>query len=294
MSQEARLAGSFGSLRCAAVLAAASLAMFADVLFVGSPAILSHASTDVASQYLHWRAFGFGELGRGNLALWNPHIYSGAPYLGGMQSALLYPPNWIHLLLPLPLAINWGIAGHVFLLGLFTCLWARRRGLAPLAALLSGLLAMFCGAHFGHVYAGHLSNLCSMAWMPLLLLAVDGWLERRKLGWLLLGAAAVALLILAGHPQYVFYTGIAVGLYALLHLVGVEGRLRALAGLLLMGVLGTALSAAQLLPALDAASEGVRRGGLSFEFAASFSLPPENLATLLVPFLFGGGPLLDY
>jgi len=285
---------SFGPLLSAAILAAAALAMFADVLFSGSPAILSRASADLAGQYLSWRAFGFGELSRGNLALWNPHIFLGAPYLGGMQSALLYPPNWIDLLLPLPLAINWGIASHVFLVGLFTCLWSRQRGLAPLAALLAGLLAMFCGAHFLHVSAGHLSNLCSMAWMPLLLLAVDGWLERRGPGWLLLGAAALALQILAGHPQYVAFTAIAVGLYALLRLPSAARRLRAVLGLAAMVLLGTALSAVQLLPALDAARENVRSGGTSYAFAASFSLPPENLLTLVLPYVFGGGTLLDY
>src|SRR6185436_5609724 len=160
--------------------------------------------------------------------------------------------------------------------------------------LLSGLLAMFCGAHFGHIDAGHLSNLCSMVWAPLLLLAIDGWLDARRADWLLVGAASVALLILAGHPQYAFYTGLIAGLYSALGLTRVSGRVRALLGLLAMGTLGVALSAAQLLPAIDAAGEAVRRGGTSYDFAASFSLPPENLLTLLVPYPFGGPGLLDY
>ena len=37
------------------------------------------------------------------------------------------------------------------------------------AACLAGTLAMFCGAHFLHVYAGHLPNLCTMVWVPRLL-----------------------------------------------------------------------------------------------------------------------------
>src|ERR1700751_5704475 len=91
-----------------------TLLMFADVLFGSGERILSNAQGDLASQFVHWRKFGFGELSRGNLVLWNPQIFSGATFFGGFQSALLYPPNWIFLVLPLGVAINWSIALHVF------------------------------------------------------------------------------------------------------------------------------------------------------------------------------------
>lgn len=268
-------------------LAAATLAMFADVLFVPGAEILSHASADLASQYVHWRRFGFGELRGGNLALWNPHIYAGTPYLGGFQSALLYPLNWLHLVLPLNLAVNWGIALHVFLLGWFAFLWARFRGLGHAAATLSGLLLMFCGAHWFHLFAGHLSNLCTMVWAPLFFLAIDGLCRERSMKWTLVGALAVAMQVAAGHPQYLFYTSVAGSLYAGLQLAFGDGRARIAAGMVAMFAGGIALSAAQLLPGLDAASEAVRSTGTDFSFAATFSFPPENFLTLFAPGFFG-------
>jgi hypothetical protein len=54
-----------------------TLAAFFDVLFLFDDAVLSGLSSDLATQFLHWRGFGFGEIARGNLPLWNPHIYSG-------------------------------------------------------------------------------------------------------------------------------------------------------------------------------------------------------------------------
>ncbi|PYK75529.1 MAG: hypothetical protein DME42_02335, partial [Verrucomicrobia bacterium] len=78
-----------------ALLCALALAIFADLLFGGGPRVLGHSASDLFLQYFAWRDFGFRELAKGNLALWNPHIFSGAPYLGGMQGAQLYPPNWI-------------------------------------------------------------------------------------------------------------------------------------------------------------------------------------------------------
>ena len=89
--------------------------------------VLSEKSTDITLHFLFSRAFGFGEMAQGNFPLWNPYIYSGIPYLGQFQSALLYPPNLIFLLLPLATAINWSFALHVFLLGAATYTWAARR-----------------------------------------------------------------------------------------------------------------------------------------------------------------------
>ena len=196
-----------------AVLFILIILMFTDIIFSAGSMILSSPQTDISNQFIFWRDFGFSELKKGNLALWNPHLFSGAPYFGGFQSALLYPLNFPYLLFPLGIAINLGIMLHLLLLGFFMYLWAVHRGLHPLAALLTGILIMFCGPHFLHIYAGHLPNLCAMTWVPLIFLAVDGLLKKPSLGWGLLGAFAFCMQILAGHPQYVYYTCLAALIY---------------------------------------------------------------------------------
>jgi len=135
-----------------------------------------------------------------------------------MQSALLYPPNWLFLALPLTLATNWSIALSVWLLGAFMYLWAWRRGLHPFAAFVSAALLMFCAPYFLHVPAGHLNILCAIPWIPLLFLAIDEWLASRRLAWCLIGMLTVSMQILSGHPQYVYLTALAAGGYALLRL----------------------------------------------------------------------------
>ena len=93
-------------------LMALTVAALGTTLFSRAP-VFSNDHRDLALQFVHWRKFGFDELRAGHLALWNPHIYGGAPFFGGFQSALLYPPNWLYLCLPLGVAINTGIALHV-------------------------------------------------------------------------------------------------------------------------------------------------------------------------------------
>src|SRR4051812_1256035 len=162
----------FPGLVAPAAFALLTLLLFNDALFDPTK-VIAAKSTDLALQFLPWRQFGFDQLRHGNLALWNPHIFGGAPYFAGFQSALLYPPNWLHLFMPVGLAINWITAIHVFLAGLFMHWWCRHRGLAPAASLLAGVIYMFCGPYFLHVFAGHLPHIAIMAWPPLLFLAID-------------------------------------------------------------------------------------------------------------------------
>jgi len=260
-------------------LAVLVLAMFLDVLVSPGPRVLGVDNTDLGLHFLHWRRFGFGELASGNLALWNPHIYGGVPFFGGMQSALLYPPNALFLALPLPLAANWSIALNVWLLGAFMYLWPLRRGLRPFAAFVAAALAMFCAPHFLRVYAGHIAGMAAMAWVPLVFLALDAWIDSRRPGWLLVGMVAVAMQIFAGHPQTVYLTALSAGVYSAFRMQ-ILGIASIYAG-------GAALAAVQLLTGFQATAETVRDRPLTFELAKYFSFPPENFLTLLTPGFFG-------
>ena len=288
-----------------------TLGFFADLLFTSGDSVISNEKLDLVRYFTHWRKFGFEELARGNLALWNPHIYGGEPFFEMFQGALLYPPNWIYLILPLGKAINAEVALHTFLCGALMYAWMTRRGLHWLASLMCGVLWMFCGTRWLHVYAGHLPNLATMTWAPLIFLVIDEIFQEPRLRWCLVGMFAVALEILAGHPQYVYYTALAAGLYSALQLIAVAavyGRrvskfptvtdrrysLKICAALVAIGMGGAALSAIQLLPGINATDETIRSTGLSFGKSAIFSFPPENFFTLVAPGFFGDAKATPY
>ena len=279
---------------CLCILALFVLIILGDVLFLHPGTVLSDRNMDLALFFVHWRYFGFEQLKAGHLALWNPHFYCGAPFFGNFQSALLYPPNALYLVAPLAAAINWSIALNVFLGGVFMFYWARHRGLHSLAALLSAAMFMFCGPHFLQIRAGHLPNLCTLIWAPLLFLSIDQWLDRPALAPCLLGMFAVAMSVFAGHPQYVFYLGVAAAIYSLLNLAQTPRRGRALLGLMAMAAGGFALCAIQLLTGLDEGRESMRSVGLDYRFASSFSFPWENLLTLVAPWCFGDAQTHPY
>lgn len=272
----------------ALVLALVLVVVFADVLTAEDNQVL--LGSDIYVQFLRVRQFGFSELAHGNLPLWSDTLYGGIPFLGQFHAAMLYPPNLMFLVLPMAKAINLSFVSHLWLIGFFMFLWCRKRGLQFTAALLPAVLLMLGGTVFLHVWEGHLIDICTGAWAPLLLLCVDGLCDdgpRARWKWILIGAGAMGMSILAGHPQYVFFTSVAVGLYVLLRLRGASGRLRVVGSMAAIVAGGVALSAAQLLTGMQASAESVRGAGLSYRLAATHSFRFENFLTLLAPNVLG-------
>jgi len=276
------------------VYALLALGMFGALLIQSDRIVSAAWTSEIRYNFYHLRAFGFGELARGNLPLWNPHLFAGVPYAANFEAALFYPPNWIFLLLPTANAINLSVALHTFLIALFMFVWLRGRHLHPLASLTGGAVLMFSGPFFAFVYAGNLSNICTMVWAPLILRAVDGVLRGPKLPWSLCGAAAVAMQILAGHPQYVYFTALAIGFYLAIALRRAHDRRSVLLAFLAMYGGGAFLAAIQLVPGWVATQQSVRGAGVPYEFARRYSLPPENLVTLVAPGFFGDGHPASY
>ena len=245
--------------------------------------LITASNTDMVSEFVAWRAYLADSFRAGHIPLWNPYTYGGQPFLSGFESAVLYPPNLLFVLMPLGPALNFSILLHLILLGWGMQRWAIQRGLDPRAAGLVAIVLPLSGAVFPHVYAGHLSNLCTMAWAPWIFAA----LERQNLRGYLLASAGVCLQILAGHVQYVFYTAIAAGLHAVVLALASRPKWRPILGIVACYLAAALLSAAQLFPAIDASSESIRQQKLDYAFAAMFGFPPENFLTLIAPGFFG-------
>ncbi len=267
----------------ALILGLSVLVLFAQVLF-SSHLLVSTPDGDLANQFLGWRALGFEELKKGHLTLWNPFIYCGTPYFSGFQSALLYPPNWTFLFLPLIFALNLSFALHVFLAGFFTYLWLASHRLSFLPALLGAFVFMFGGAFYAHLYPGHLPNLCAMAWIPLVFRMAEKILEDPVFKNILLGASVISLQLLAGHPQYFLYSSLFVGIHSMVLLFqDPADRRKKLLGLTGTVSIAAALTAIQWLPGLEAAKDFGRDFPQDPRTQGWFALDPRAPLWLLAP-----------
>jgi hypothetical protein len=228
----------------------------------------------------------------GELALWNPRLGLGRPFLGVVQPGVLYPLN-LALLLPYPRGVDLFFALHAFVAAFGARAWSRARGDSDTAALLAGALYALSGYYVSQL-AGNGSFAVGAAWIPWALAAHARTISGAGAGTLAprpavaAVATCLALMVLAGDPQAAWFAGALLAAQALGAAGPGRGRAmgRALVVVLAASLLGAALAAAQLLPALEVASVG-RPGGVSLAEASHWSFPPIRLVELVWPGAFG-------
>jgi Bacterial membrane protein YfhO len=231
-------------------------------------------------------------IARGQLPLWNPYAFSGIPLLGDGQTALFYPPSWLFFVLTGAAALNYDVLVQFSIAGLGFFLFARSLGLWRLPALLGALAYMFGGFMIARVV--HLSILSGAALIPLLFFCVERTLRTLRLRWFVAAAGAIALQIMAGHPQVPVYTALALGLYVLVRAVERWATSRRWRWLVVLPVqlagiyiLGYALAAIQLVPWLELARLSPRAAGASFDFVFTDSMHGSEWLLFVFPYLYG-------
>lgn len=229
----------------------------------------------------------------GAVPLWNPYIFGGLPYVGAMHGDLLYPFSWVRLVLPTDLAMSLAFVVHLILAGWFTYLFLRALGLSWTAAVVGALAYQLSGQVASLVHPGHDGKLYVSALLPLALWGLTRWIrDGRWSGAGVLGLAT-GLAILSPSFQMAYYLLLGAGLFALyLAFVDPERppsrraawtRLGVAAGAV---VLGFGLAAVQLWPFfayLPFSPRSVAGSSSGWEYATSWSLPPEELLNVIVP-----------
>jgi len=271
----------------------ALLAILICVLVFYHPLVSSKRLTngaDMTSLFYPLRYILAESLHSGIIPLWNPYKFGGAPFLATMQTGVFYPVNWLFFLIfPIITGINVCILFHLVLLGYFCfLLFVLGFEVMPSVALVFALIIPLSGLVQAQVE--HLAALIAIAWLPLIILSFIRFLKQKSFSYLLLFIITTALQILAGHPQYVAYTFFFLFLYAIYWLLtdrthSLKDRIDLLLTIIGAIVFALFLSAVQLLPTL-AHSRLTYRAISGFGYAASFSMPPKFLATLIHPGFF--------
>jgi PAS domain S-box-containing protein len=244
-----------------------------------------------------WPMYRFAarSLRAGVVPLWNPHLYSGAPFIADNQSGALYPINLLAFALfgqPSYGVMEGLVVLHIWLAGAGAFVLTRGLGRRRAAALFGGVAFALSDLFVTHV--GNLNLNATAAWLPWLLYLTHRALTGGGPGWAAGAGAVLAVSALAGHGQMLLFLGLTFVLYLLYRLAADwrrgprhGPRTLALAGLVLaVGVGGAALT---LLPAWEMAAH-TGRGHLPYDEATRYSLPPRALVGLLAPGFYGRGP----
>ncbi len=236
------------------------------------------------------------------IPLWSDNILSGYPFAADPLSGLWYPPGWLAVILPLPLAFNLTVALHLILAGAGAYLFLRSERLVPWAAVLGAVTFEAMPKFFAHIAAGHVTLIYAVAWTPWLL-----WAERRQRlasnipRFRFFPAIFLALIALAD-PRWVPFTGALWAAYSLA-MVGLPDAVhdsdapstlqakiwvylkwlgRFLGNIAVQATVAACLAAPLLLPLMQFTSLSTR-AGMKVQDFFTFSLPPEKLFGLLFP-----------
>ena len=245
-------------------------------------------------RYHHPRAvFRQEALLSGSLPLWNPNVCCGLPFLALNEAAVFYPLTWLSLPLSPGRQFCYGLLLHALLGGGFFYLLMRRLGTGRVGALCGAITYIFAAPLSLRWYQGGVPIPATAVWLPLGFYLAERWIsERRTIFWLLLGGVLAAQFF-AGHAQSLYYGSVALLMFFFYRTALCRERPREgkTLGRLWLGVVGAALlavalAAVQLLPTMEMVRQS-ERSVPSREFSGFFSLPPENLLTLLAPDFFG-------
>ena len=269
-------------------LALLVMAFFAKLLFTDR--ILARGDTFLYF-YPYWH-LAQESLLNGQLPVWNPHIFMGAPLLANSQVGFYYPLNWpLWYLLPVPYAVSASIVLHLIIAAWGMYLLGRRvMHLSPTAAVLASA-AVACGGYLT-AQVEHVNQLQGLAWLPWLLwVAGRGWGAGKRVSGISFMGLLFALQILAGHTQTVFISGIGLGLWQIGRwqidrsswIKSGRGMWRLLWPVAAGGSVALFLAAAQILPTLELIGLSSRSGGLTANEIVSFSWHPLLIPRALLP-----------
>jgi hypothetical protein len=247
---------------------------------------------DVASQMLPWRQAVRASVAQGRFPLWNRYVLSGEPLLAVAQPAIFHPATWVGLPLPLPEAWNADLSLRLLIALASGYLFFAGTGAAEAPAILGSFAWAF--SDFLFFYLGYPMS-PSVAPFPLLLLGLvrlaGGGGDRRAVG---LTTASLVLSVVAGHPETLFFSVVASGVFFLAELFRTPSgrRLRPVLLALFAGILALGLSAVVLLPILEALPQTLQHALRAVPGAwTSRSVAPDEalrrLVPSVVPYAFG-------
>ena len=268
-----------------AILVVGVAVLHHEVLFGGQV----YHNEDAADGYYPSHVAILRALGQGELPTWERGSWSGWPLAVDPYYGLFYPLTLLFALFGAVRGLGVTVALHALGAGL-GMLWLLRRRALDWGPALFGAVSLAFGS-FMVERIRHIIFAQMMAWLPLILVGVEGYLAERRARWLLLAATATGMALLCGALPLAPFVVLLIGAYvvARLGVVAHAERLRAATWLAVAALLGGLVAAAQIVPTVAHLPYSPRSLGVDYQFASSYAWPDARyLAVLVAPNLFGG------
>jgi hypothetical protein len=287
-----------------ALLTAIVLLVFSGILFTDKIV----RAPDIINEF-YWTVKdaskgSFLDLFRLNLrAGWDIYQNSGMTTEGGWVSQqFLFLKSVLFWLIPPPASVAWFMVLNLIFGGVGAYACCRLVGASRIASLAAGLLFAIAPENASLINAGHVLKIATICFAPWVFYCYERAVQNRRLFWFLATSMVLAFQFFHGHWQIAYYTCLALGVYGLFRGIGIsadekwKGATKFVALNLVMIVFFLSSVAISLMPLASwskdtnrgvQSGENSGKGGLNRDEAMSWSLPPEELATFVIPGFFG-------
>ncbi|MCP4566014.1 MAG: YfhO family protein, partial [FCB group bacterium] len=228
----------------------------------------------------------------GSVPVWNPYQFCGIPYIDGFHGDTFYPFSILKFFTNIYRALGWNLLLHVFLAGITMFACARAFKKSQMAATLAAVGYMFAAYFVSQVSPGHDGKMFVTSLFPLTIMLIELAFERKPLLHFSLLGLVIGIIILTPHPQMAYYVLWVCAFYVTFKLIfkyvderSVPALIKPTGLFVVAVIIGLALSAIHFYPGYDyvknySPRSDQKRGE---EWAKSWSLGPEEAASLIVP-----------
>lgn len=206
------------------------------------PSRKTHPAGDLLDYYIPLADWTSQRLIAQDSSCWNPEVGCGLDRLGPIHTSLCYPLTWIHAALGVRDALTLLGFLHLAIAGMGMFCWLRSLGVGSIPAILAATALEF--GLVGEWWWPPL--LYAVSWTPWVLYTIDSVHLSATTRWLV-AVVVLSLQILAGFPQYMFYSLLFVGAYLVLKCIA-DRSLRMLCHAASAALLALTISSVQLVP----------------------------------------------
>jgi len=231
------------------------------------------------------------------LPRWNPFILGGLPFLDATHGDTFFPTSLLQFVMPVYRAIGHKLLVHIFLAGAFMAFYLRSLRLHGHAVAVGALSYMLSPVLVSYLFAGQDGKMYVTSLAPLVLGLLERAMRSGRVGTFLGLGLAIGVTILSAQIQMAYHCLWFLGALFLVRLFRgpavpaaegtPPGRVRRTGLFALAAAVGVLVAAVQLFPAVayvkNPAGFSVRSEKTDYEHASSWSLHPEEIASMVVP-----------
>ncbi len=140
----------------------------------------------------------------GNLPLWNPLNEFGVPFLAQWNTMVLYPGNFLYILVPPHWSVGLFNLLHLIFGGIGMYVLAKRVTKNNIAAAIAGIAYQFNGVTLNSLM--WTNNIAALGWMPWVVAGVHYTLRSRSVKSLVIAIVFCSIQVLTGAPEIIGIT----------------------------------------------------------------------------------------